>query len=382
VFADAIKTIIQTMFRFFPFPTGTGLRVIGHPGRHAPVFLTCNFELTVIRVARALKGLDCYLLVAQSKGINVWCASGGGLLNAHSVTSVLKTSGIAELVDHRTLILPQFSAPGIDVERVRAETGWHCRFGPAYARDIAAYVDAGCQKSEEMRAARFPLGARLEMAVMWAAPMSIVVAVPLAIFGRSSLPGALALIWGFSLFVFIFFGAVMRLVPGPVGLVKTLVLGLVGVAGVVAYGLLAGDWTVSSMVAWSLAILAVAAILGFDLDGSSPLYAGSTVAFWGRKWPWVLKVWARFGYELEEHFALEVDRPACSGCRTCIEVCPKAVFDLYHIDTREKAWLARAGACVQCTACVKQCPEGAILADPPIRIFALTGTEGEPAAAE
>ena len=121
---------------------------------------------------------------------------------------------------------------------------------------------------------------------------------------------------------------------------------------------------------WSLTILAVALILGFDLDGSSPLYAGSTVAYWGRKWPWVLKIWAKFGYDLDEHFALQVDRSACRGCLTCVEVCPKAVFELYHLDGRQKAWVADPEACEQCTACVKQCPEGAILASPPIRIFA------------
>jgi CO dehydrogenase/acetyl-CoA synthase gamma subunit (corrinoid Fe-S protein) len=78
--------LAQTMFRFFPFPTETGLRVIGEPGPEAPVFLTCNFDLTVRRVTRALRELDCYLLVAPSKGINVWCSAAGGMFNAHSVT--------------------------------------------------------------------------------------------------------------------------------------------------------------------------------------------------------------------------------------------------------------------------------------------------------
>lgn len=60
------------------------------------------------------------------------------MFNAHSVSSVVKTSRIADKVDHRTLILPQFSAPGVDMARVEYKTGWHCKFGPAYARDIPA----------------------------------------------------------------------------------------------------------------------------------------------------------------------------------------------------------------------------------------------------
>jgi NAD-dependent dihydropyrimidine dehydrogenase PreA subunit len=236
-------------------------------------------------------------------------------------------------------------------------------------------VAAKFEKTEAMGEARFPLGDRLQMAVMWAAPMSLLAAIPVAILSLSSLPGALALIWGFSLFLFAFYGPVMRYVPGPVGLVKTLLLGLVGVAGVVVYGLLVGGWEVASIVGWSLAILTVALLLGFDLDGSSPLNAGSTVAYWGRKWPWVLRIWAKFGYELEQPFALQVDRSLCQGCTTCLEVCPKAVFELYQVNGRQKAWIARPEACEQCTACVKQCPERAILADPPIRLFGQsTGT--------
>jgi NAD-dependent dihydropyrimidine dehydrogenase PreA subunit len=357
---DWLKTVVETLFRFFPFPTRTGLRVIGNPGPDAPVFLTCNFDLTVRRVLKAWQGLDCYLLVANSKGINVWCAAGGGILDAHSVISALKTSRIAEKVDHRTLILPQLSAPGIDVTRVEQETGWHCKFGPVYARDIRAYVAAHFHKTEDMRRAKFPLGDRLQMAVMWAGPLSVVAAIPVAIFSPRSLPGVLALIWGFALFLFAFFDQVARFVPGPVGLVKTLLLGLVGVAGVVVWSLVIGDWAIGRLVGWCLGIL----------DGTSPLRAGATVAYYARKWPGVLKLWASIGYHLDMPFVLQVDAERCKGCKTCTEVCPKGVYELYHLEGRQKSRVAHMADCEQCTACVKQCPERAILAEPPIKVFA------------
>lgn len=367
---DALKTIIQTIFRLFPFPTQTGLRTIGDPGPEAPVLVTCNFDLTVRRVIKALQGLDCYLLVAPSHGVNVWCAAGGGMFNAHSVTSVVKTSRIADKVNHRTLILPQLSAPGIDVARVERESGWRCKFGPVYAHDVPAYVAANLTKTDDMRRAKFPLGDRLEMAVMWAGMLSIVAGIPVAIFSLKSLPGVLALIWGFALFLLVFYEPVMRYVPGPVGLVKTLVLGLVGVAGVVAYGLIIGDWAWGTIIAWSTGILVVALVLGFDLDGSSPLNAGSTAAYWARKWPGILNLWAKIGYDLELPFTLQVDAERCKGCTTCVAVCPKGVFDLYRLDGVQKSRVARLADCEQCTACVKQCPEGAILADPAIKVFA------------
>ena len=366
---DWIKTILQTVLRFFPFPTATGLRVVGQPGPEAPVLLTCNFDLTVRRVLRALEGLDCYLLVANSKGINVWCASGGSILNAHSVISVLKTSGIAERVDHRRLILPQFAGPGVDVRRVEEETGWHCTFGPVYADDIPAYLAAGRHKTDEMRQARFPLGDRLQMAVMWAAPMSLLVGIVVAIFGPGSLPGVLALIWVFTLLLYVFYAPVKRFVPGSVGLVKTILLGVVGVVGVVLWSLVIGHWEIGRLVGWGLGILAVALVLGFDLEGTSPMEAGATVSYWAARWPGVLKLWKLIGYELELPFTLRVDVELCKGCKTCVEVCPKGVFELYRLEGAQKSQVARLDDCEQCTACVKQCPERAIQAEPPIRVF-------------
>jgi 2-oxoglutarate ferredoxin oxidoreductase subunit delta len=81
----------------------------------------------------------------------------------------------------------------------------------------------------------------------------------------------------------------------------------------------------------------------------------------------MLDLWAKIGYEIEEFFTLEVDAERCKGCKTCVEVCPKGVFELYRLDGRQKSRVARLGECEQCTACVKQCPEGAILAEPPIK---------------
>ena len=366
---DRLLTVLQTVFRLFPFPTRTGLRIVGEPGRESPVLVTCNFDLTVRRVAKALEGLDCYLLVANSRGINVWCAAGGGVLNAHSVTAVIKTSGIADKVDHRLLILPQFSATGIDIARVEQETGWHCKFGPTYARDIPAYLGAGLEKTSDMCRASFPLGDRLEMAVMWAGLLSAIAVLPVAIIDWRMLPGVLAMIWSFALFLFAFFDQVTRFVPGPVGLVKTLIVGLFGVVGVVVYGLALGEWSAGAIIGWSLSVLGVAVVLGFDLDGTTPLQPGATVAYYARRWPGVLKLWALIGYDLEMPFTLEVDADRCRGCGICVEVCPRGVFEIYWLDGRPKSQVACWGACVQCTACVKQCPDEAILADPPIKMF-------------
>jgi hypothetical protein len=79
----------ETLLRVFPFPSKPGLVKIGNPKPDSPVFLTGNYHITVERVKRALEGIDAYLLVANSRGINVWCAATGGLLTNHDIISVL-----------------------------------------------------------------------------------------------------------------------------------------------------------------------------------------------------------------------------------------------------------------------------------------------------
>jgi CO dehydrogenase/acetyl-CoA synthase gamma subunit (corrinoid Fe-S protein) len=127
--------------------------------------VTCNYDLTVRRVLRALRGLDAYLLIAPTKGINVWCGAAGGYFTAHQVISVLRTSGIGELVDHRRLILPQLSATGVERKLVEQRTGWRVVFGPVYASDVPAYLAYG-RKTEAMRQVHFLLPDRMEMAAV------------------------------------------------------------------------------------------------------------------------------------------------------------------------------------------------------------------------
>ena len=69
--------LLETILRFLPLPQKTGLIKIGHPDRNSPVLLTGNYHLTILKVKRALKGQNAFLLVANSRGINVWCAAAG-----------------------------------------------------------------------------------------------------------------------------------------------------------------------------------------------------------------------------------------------------------------------------------------------------------------
>ncbi|MCD6484848.1 MAG: ferredoxin family protein [Candidatus Odinarchaeota archaeon] len=50
---------------------------------------------------------------------------------------------------------------------------------------------------------------------------------------------------------------------------------------------------------------------------------------------------------------MSLDTEKCIGCKLCLGVCPKNVYEFD--DLTHKAKLARPERCVNCSACVKQC---------------------------
>jgi NAD-dependent dihydropyrimidine dehydrogenase PreA subunit len=340
--------VVQTLLRMLPFPCRTGLQVLGHPDRSSPVFLTGNFALTVERVKSALSGIDGYLLVANSRGVNVWCAATGGLLTHHDVISVLKTSGVEDRVDHRHVILPQLAATGIEAGVIREKTGWKVVWGPVYADAVPAFVGRGMKATRAMRQVRFPWRERLEMAVAWAFPISLLACLVGLFWPEGALPLA-ALVWGVSLLLFLGFPLYQRGLAAPashVGFVffdfgRTGILLLLWAFFLIAlfgYTALAGGVPWSFGLRWGLASLVVLLVLGLDLTGSTPVY--------------------KSGLHEDRLLQIELDEELCKGAGFCETVCPKDVFEVDH--HRKLASLPRADACVQCGACIVQCPFDAL----------------------
>ena len=131
--------LLETILRFLPIPQKTGLIQIGHPSKNAPVLMTGNYHLTVLKVKRALKGQNVFLLVANSHGINVWCAAAGGHFTHHDVISAIKISNIESLVGHRDIILPQLAACGVEANVIHQRTGWKVKWGPVHIKDFPVY---------------------------------------------------------------------------------------------------------------------------------------------------------------------------------------------------------------------------------------------------
>jgi ubiquinone/menaquinone biosynthesis C-methylase UbiE len=271
------KTLLLDLFslinRFIPpYPkTATGLYRVGNPNHHSPLLVTGNYELTVRRLVREIDGrADCWLLVADSRGINVWCAAGGGHFTADDVISAIKTSGTQEVVDHRVLILPPLCANGVDGWRIRKETGWGVHWGPVRASDLPAYLSAGRKKTDAMRRVSFPLRNRLEMTVVSTIFFGVLLAIPFALFW----PHLLGLTLGAMIIQSLVFGVFLPWIPGHDGLVKGIFLAAASVLAVVVWGRLAGDWPLSTYVNRSLGLGFLAYFVAGEFQGMSPLMRG------------------------------------------------------------------------------------------------------------
>ena len=143
-----------------------GLYAVGEPTKDSDVFVTANYKLTFDTLRRELKGLNAWVLVLDTKSINVWCAAGKGTFGTDELTNRITEAKLDAIVSHRRLILPQLGAVGVNAAVVLKKTGFRVSFGPVQARDIPAYILAGYKKTPEMSTIKFPLIDRLILTPM------------------------------------------------------------------------------------------------------------------------------------------------------------------------------------------------------------------------
>ena len=143
------------------YTVNPGLYAVGQPGPEAPVVVTANYKLTFDTVRFTLSGRDLWLLVADTRGINIWCAGGKGTFSAAGISEQVRKTGLERIVSHRRLILPQLGANGVRARELRKACGFEAVFGPVRAEDLPRYLDRG--EDEAMRAVTFSLRERAEV---------------------------------------------------------------------------------------------------------------------------------------------------------------------------------------------------------------------------
>ncbi len=137
-----------------------GLYALGHPTPASPVFVSANYTLSFDALRASLEGMDGYILVLDTQGINVWCAAGKGTFGTAELASRVIATHLKDVVNHRRLILPQLGAPGVAAHQVKQQTGFSVEYGPVRAADLPAYLKTH-KATPEMRLVRFSLADRL-----------------------------------------------------------------------------------------------------------------------------------------------------------------------------------------------------------------------------
>ena len=138
-----------------------GLYAVGEPGSDAPVMVTANYKLSFDHLRRHLTGMQAWVLVLDTRGINVWCAAGKGTFGHQEVVRRVQAVRLSKVVTHRKLILPQLGAPGVSAQKVKQGCGFEVVWGPVRAQDLSAFLKAGRKAPAAMRRVTFSMKERM-----------------------------------------------------------------------------------------------------------------------------------------------------------------------------------------------------------------------------
>jgi hypothetical protein len=263
-----------------------GLYALGQPDEKSPVLVTANYKMSFDRLRKALPDRNAWILVLDTKGINVWCAAGKGTFGTEELVARIGSNGLEKIVSHREVILPQLSGPGVAAHQVRKLSGFKAVFGPIRAEDLPAFMDNGMKATAEMRVKTFHARERVALIpveLVEALKAAVVIAPVLLILSGLLGPAAFwpnVLTHGVfavqALLTAIFAGAVLTplLLPWLPG--RAFSLKSLGPAVFCALLLLYLRWghsvkavTVIEMIAWGFVILSAAAYLGMNFTGAS-----------------------------------------------------------------------------------------------------------------
>jgi hypothetical protein len=261
-----------------------GLYAIGAPGHADPVVVTANYKMSYDLVRQALAGRNLWLLVLETHGINVWCAAGKGTFGTGEVVRRVELSGLAQVVEHRTLLLPLLGAAGVKAQEVKQRTGFTVRFATIRISDIPLYIDNGQQATSAMKELTFTLLERLVLV-----PVELV----------SAIKGSLPILAGLYLLGGALSGFVAPAVFPPIvaylgavltGTVMTPLLlpwlptpsfaakgALIGMLWALLYVMLAGVSNRLEGAGLLLILPAVSAFLALNFTGSTPFTSRSGV---------------------------------------------------------------------------------------------------------
>jgi len=259
-----------------------GLYALGNPDDQSPVLVTANYKMSFDKLREALPGRNVWILVLDTKGINVWCAAGKGTFGTAELLSRIESNGLGQVVSHRQLILPQLSGPGVAAHEVKKLSGFKVVYGPIRAADLPRFLDEGLKATPEMRVKTFTARERIalipvELVQALKAGLIVMAAIfVLALLGRTADSVTRGVFAVFAILAAIAAGAVLTplllpWLPGRPFSVKGLIPGFLAAAALLVF-----RWSVWGQgagrletVAWFLLIPALSAYLAMNFTGAT-----------------------------------------------------------------------------------------------------------------
>jgi acetyl-CoA decarbonylase/synthase complex subunit gamma len=268
-----------------------GLYALGNPDESSPVFVSANYKMSFDRLRASVPGRSAWILVLDTKGINVWCAAGKGTFGTGELVRRVEACELYRVVKHRKLVLPQLGASGVSAPDVRQDCGFRVEYGPVRAEDLPAFLDAGMKATAAMRRVRFGLWDRLVLVpveIVLGAKRALLAAAAMVLLGGLSRNGyslaglvtvgldSAAQLLGAFLFAAVLGPALLPWLPGRAFSLKGALLGLAGYGGLAALG--SGLWdSWLHAAAWVLLIPALSSFVLMSFTGSSTFTSQSGV---------------------------------------------------------------------------------------------------------
>ena len=288
---DILGTIkVRLGFNRSQYKVAPGLYSIGDVTPTSPVLVTANYKLTFDSLRGDLEGSHAWILVLDTRGINVWCAAGKKTFSTEEVIYRVKQTHLQEVVSHRRLILPQLSATGVSGKQVKKGCGFQVTWGPIRASEIKPFLKAGLKADKTMRQVTFTFVERLTLVpvelsvlrkyLLWFFLAGFILSGIGSSFFSIGLAWSRGLILITACAVGIFSGAVavpvlLPWIPGKAFAVKGVIVGLLAGAGLV--GVMGAAIGFLESVALIFFIIAISSYLAMNFTGSTPYTSPSGV---------------------------------------------------------------------------------------------------------
>ena len=267
-----------------------GLYCVGTPDSKAPLLVTANYKLTFDYLRKELASISAWILVLDTRGINVWCAAGKNLFSTEEVVRRVHVAEVKKVLSHNRLILPQLAATGVAAHEVKKQSGFKVTYGPVRSKDLAKFLTGDSKCEPSMRKVTFSTIDRLILVPVELAnlpkPSVWILLTAFFISGIGTQVFSFSAAWSRGIMLAVAYAAgilagaiatplLLPWIPGRSFAIKGAITGVLGAAGIVA--LYRTDLQIMDALALMLCTTAVSSYLAMNFTGSTPFTSPSGV---------------------------------------------------------------------------------------------------------